>query len=121
MINAHFKDDGTQTRDPEKYELNESPDENYIAQISRFVSLKTDRDNTPYKKIELFWPHPLLKVMKKLCFYRNLHQKLFDLDRCTKPRREYSFKRMFEQSILKLQLAVISMNCFSLYEYSVRS
>ena len=95
MINVHFKDDGTQTRDPEKYELNESPDENYTAQISRFVSLKTDRDKTPYKKIELFWPHPLLKVMKKLCFYRNLHQKLFDVDRCTKPRREYSFKRMF--------------------------
>ena len=65
MINVHFKDDGTQTRDPEKYELNESPDENYTAQISRFVSLKTDRDKTPYKKIEMFWPHPLLKVMKK--------------------------------------------------------
>ena len=70
IINVHFKDDGTQTRDPEKYELNESPDENYTAQISRFVSLKNDRDKTPYKKIELFWPHPLLKVTEKLyvCF-----------------------------------------------------
>ena len=65
MIKVHFKDDGTQKRDPEMHELNESPDENYIAQISRFVSLKTDRDKTPYKKIEMFWPHPLLKVMKK--------------------------------------------------------
>ena len=63
MINVHFKDDGTQTRDPEMHELNESPDEDYIAQISRFVSLKNDRDKTPYKKIEMFWPHPLLKVM----------------------------------------------------------
>ena len=70
MINVHFKDDGTQTRDPEMHELNESPEENYIAQISRFVSLQNDRDRTPYKKIELFWPHPLLKVMEKLyvCF-----------------------------------------------------
>ena len=96
MINVHFKDDGTQTRDPEMHELNESPDEDYIAQISRFVSLKNDRDKTPYKKIEMFWPHPLLKVMdEKLCFRRNLHQKLFDRDRYTKPRQEYSFKRMF--------------------------
>ena len=95
MINVHFKDDGTQTRDPEKYELNESPDENYTAQISRFVSLKTDRDKTPYKKIELFWPHPLLKVTEKLCLFDTiLYQKLFDLDRCNIPRREYSFKRM---------------------------
>ena len=59
MINVHVKDDGTQTRDPEMHELNEIPDEDYIAQISRFVSLKTDRDKTPYKKIEMFWPHPL--------------------------------------------------------------
>ena len=64
MINVHVKDDGTQTRDPEMHELNEIPDEDYIAQISRFVSLKTDRDKTPYKKIEMFWPHPL-QVMKK--------------------------------------------------------
>ena len=95
MINVYFKDDGTQTRDPEMHELNESPEENYIAQISRFVSLKNDRDNTPYKKIELFWPHPLLKVMEKLSFkYRIVFQKLFDLVRCTIPRREYSFTRM---------------------------
>ena len=65
MIKVHFKDDGTQKLDPEMHELNESPDEDYTAQISRFVSLKTDRDKTPYKKIELFWPHPLLKVMEK--------------------------------------------------------
>ena len=63
MIKVHFKDDGTQKRDPEMHELNESPDEDYTAQISRFVSLKTDRDKTPYKKIEMFWPHPLLKVI----------------------------------------------------------
>ena len=65
MINVHFKDDGTQTRDPEMHDLNESPDEDCIAQISRLFSLTTDRGNTPYKKIELFWPHPLLKVMEK--------------------------------------------------------
>ena len=62
MICVHFKDEMAHTRDPEKYELSPQPEESYKDQIAKFAYSRNDRDMTPYKKIELFWPHPLLKV-----------------------------------------------------------
>ena len=63
-IHVHFKDNGTQTRYSMMHELLENTEQTYQEQIDNFVNLKKDRDKAPYKKIELFFPHPLLKVME---------------------------------------------------------
>ena len=63
-IRAHYQEKGTRSRDPATYELVDSAEETYQQQINRFVNLREDRDKRPYKKIELFLPHPLLKVME---------------------------------------------------------
>ena len=62
---AHFKDKGS--GDTSKTVLLDKPSEaseqSYLKQISEFVHLKTNREKgSDYKKIELFWPHNLLKV-----------------------------------------------------------
>ena len=62
---AHFKDKGS--GDTSKTVLLDKPSEaseqSYLKQISKFVHLKTNREKgSDYKKIELFWPHNLLKV-----------------------------------------------------------
>ena len=62
MICVHFKDEMAHSRDPETYKLSPQPEESYKDQIAKFAYSRNDRDMTPYKKIELFWPHPLLKV-----------------------------------------------------------
>ena len=42
---------------------NASSEESYLQQISPYVHVKDDREKgSVYKKIELFWPHQLLKV-----------------------------------------------------------
>ena len=62
---AHFKDKGS--GDTSKTVLLDKPSEaseqSYLKQISEFVHLKTNREKgSDYEKIELFWPHNLLKV-----------------------------------------------------------
>ena len=61
-ICIHFKENGTHTPAPMTHELVDSAEETYQQQIKNFVNLKKDREKTPYKKIELFLPHPLLQV-----------------------------------------------------------
>lgn len=62
MICLHFKDnDGS--RDPMYYKLT-GPKETYEQQITNLVGHKKDRGKgSPYKKVELFWPHPLFQVI----------------------------------------------------------
>ena len=61
---AHFKDKDPQTGLSKKtVRLRESSQQSNLKEISSFVHVKTDRDKgSDYKKIELFWPHNLLKV-----------------------------------------------------------
>ena len=62
-IGVHFKQTGSETRQPMFQELVTDGRETYMEQIKKFVSLKTDREKVPYTKIELFFPHPLFKVV----------------------------------------------------------
>ena len=62
---VHFKDKGS--GDTSWTVLLEKPTEaskqSYLKQISQFVHRKTNREKgSDYEKIELFWPHDLLKV-----------------------------------------------------------
>ena len=64
-IVAHFKDKDPETGLPTKEcpLENASSEESYLQQISPFVHVEGDREKgSVYKKIELFWPHQLLKV-----------------------------------------------------------
>ncbi|XP_022797833.1 uncharacterized protein LOC111336065 [Stylophora pistillata] len=61
---AHFKD--KKTGDTTKTVLLKKPSkafkQTYLQQISTFLHLKTDREKgSDYEKVELFWPHNLLK------------------------------------------------------------
>lgn len=64
---AHFKDKDPETGLPTKaFTLVEPPEgateQSYLQQISPYVHLKGDREKgSSYKKIELFWPHELLR------------------------------------------------------------
>ena len=69
-IVAHFKDKDPETGLPTKViQLHENPNtasekQSYLQQISPFVHAKNDREKgSIYKKIELFWPHYLLRVI----------------------------------------------------------
>ena len=62
-IGVHFKDSDSKSREPKFHEFVTHGKESFLEQIEQFVSLRRDREKTPYKKVELFWPHPLLKVM----------------------------------------------------------
>ena len=69
-IKVHFKEEG---RHPEMKNLDDSS--SYMDQISEFVHVKSAglRERAQqYKKVELFWPHPLLKVRN----IRSLHLKV---------------------------------------------
>ena len=62
---VHFKDKDPETRFPIKeFPLKaESSGQSYLQQISPYVHVKSDREKgSLYKKVELFWPHQLLKV-----------------------------------------------------------
>ena len=66
-IKVHYKQEG---REPEIKELEESS--SYMDQISTFVDVKSAslREKAPqYKKVELFWPHSLLKVIICVLIY----------------------------------------------------
>ena len=76
---AHFKDKDPETGLTTKTVLLGEPAEtsqqSYLKQISSFVHVKTNREKgSDYEKIELFWPHSLLKVgdkqAKSLLFLR---------------------------------------------------
>lgn len=60
-IRIHFKNGNGKTREPIYQELGHSS-ATYKEEIQGFVHLKNEREKSPYKKIELFWPHPLFKV-----------------------------------------------------------
>ena len=62
---VHFKDKDPETGLPIKeFPLeDESFGQSYLQQISPYVYVKSDREKgSIYKKVELFWPHQLLKV-----------------------------------------------------------
>ena len=62
---AHFKDKGLGdvTKTVPLDEPSEASEQSYLRQISEYVHLKTKREKgSDYEKIELFWPHNLLKV-----------------------------------------------------------
>ncbi|XP_078381365.1 dynamin-like protein 2 [Oculina patagonica] len=63
-IGVHFKDGSGESREPFYQELGHSS-ASYKEEIEEFVHLKDEREKgSPYKKIELFWPHPLFKNTK---------------------------------------------------------
>ena len=67
-IVAHFKDKDPKTGLPiRKVPLKAaSAEKSYLEQISPYVHVKSDREKgSIYKKIELFWPHQLLKVLNQ--------------------------------------------------------
>ena len=63
MIGVHFKQTGSGTRQPMFQELVTDGRETYKQQIEKFVGLQSGREKSPYSKIELFFPHPLFKVI----------------------------------------------------------
>ena len=61
-IRVHFKDVRGVTPEPRYKELDDSS-VTCKEKIERFLASKFEREKgSPYKKIELFWRHPLLKV-----------------------------------------------------------
>ena len=65
-IVVHFKDKDPETGLPIKeFPLKtESSEQSYLSQISTYVHVKSDREKgSLYKKVEIFWPHQLLKVI----------------------------------------------------------
>ncbi len=64
---AHFKDKDPETGLTEKTvwlgQSRETSQQSYLDEISSFVHVRANREKgSDYKKIELFWPHSLLKV-----------------------------------------------------------
>lgn len=58
MVGIHFND----SRETMYCKL-VGPKESFLEQITSLVSEKNERGRvSPYKKIELFWPHPLFQV-----------------------------------------------------------
>ena len=61
-IKIHFKDSASESGEPIYQELGQSS-RTYKEEIEPFLNVKNERDKgSPYKMIELFWPHPLFKV-----------------------------------------------------------
>lgn len=65
-IVAHYKNKDPETGHPTKtipLKEGESSEQSYLQQIAPYVHVINDREKgSDFKKIELFWPHPLLKV-----------------------------------------------------------
>ena len=67
-IVAHFKNEDPETGHPTKTIplkecRGESSEQSYLQQIAPYVHVINGREEgSIYKRIELFWPHPLLKV-----------------------------------------------------------
>ena len=79
---AHFKDKDPETwRSTRTVQLGQSKEtsqQSYLEEISSFVHVKSDREKgSDYKKIELFWPHSLLKVC-----YESRYQKVSSKRQC---------------------------------------
>ena len=67
---AHFKDKDPQTGLSKKtVRLRESSQQSNLKEISSFVH------GSDYKKIELFWPHNLLKVSNESRYYTLYHMR----------------------------------------------
>ena len=81
---AHYKQKdpqtGNSTRTVQLGQSGESSQQSYLDEISSFVHVKTKRDKgSDYKKIELFWPHSLLKVSYES---RYKQKKIFSKRQC---------------------------------------
>jgi len=63
MISDPHESRSAKTPEPIFQELVTDGRESYKKQIEKFVSLKSGREKVPYTKIELFFSHPLFKVM----------------------------------------------------------
>ena len=62
-IVAHFKDEDPETGLPTKVIQLKECEEGYLKQISPYVHVEKDRETgSNFKKVEIFWPHSLLKV-----------------------------------------------------------
>ena len=63
-IGIHFKDCAGKTEKPIYQELGQSS-ATYKEEIEKFVNVKKEKreKESRYKKIELFWPHPLFQVI----------------------------------------------------------
>ena len=60
---AHFKDKDPETGLPTKVIPIMECEEGYLQQISPYVHVENNREmGSNFKKVELFWPHSLLKV-----------------------------------------------------------
>ena len=60
---AHFKDKDPETGLPTKVIPVMECEEGYLQQIAPYVHVENDREmGSNFKKVELFWPHSLLKV-----------------------------------------------------------
>ena len=64
-IVAHFKNRNPEAGPPIKeVPLKASSEQSYLEQLSPYVHVKSDREKgSIYKKVEVFWPHQLLKVL----------------------------------------------------------
>ena len=70
-IVAHFKGKDPETGLPTREVplRAASAEQSYLEQISPYVHVKSDREKgSIYKKVELFWPHQLLKVLNQWCY-----------------------------------------------------
>jgi len=79
---AHFKQEDPQTGNSTKTvqlgQFKETSQQSYLDEISSFVHVKADRGKgSDYKKIELYWPHSLLKVSSE-----SRYQKLSSKRQC---------------------------------------
>ena len=62
-IRVHLKEGNSEKYEPIYQELGQAS-ATYKEEIEGFVNLKDEREKgSPYKKIELFWPHPLFQVI----------------------------------------------------------
>lgn len=72
----HFKEGSDGIREPIYREFENSSDDLKV-ELEKFLNLKNERERgSPYQKMELLWPHELLKVTatlssrgKKVCVY----------------------------------------------------
>lgn len=69
-IKVHFKDEDRKAQTIVLEQTTGSSGQSYLHQISSFVHVDAHREESVFKKIELFWPHKLLEVIVvlKFCF-----------------------------------------------------
>ena len=65
---VHYKNGDPQNRLPTKtIPLYQDEKSSYMDQISSYVHMKNNREKgSPFERVEIFWPHELLKVKYRL-------------------------------------------------------